>query len=342
MKILVVTYPNDLGSRTIEKNLCDFLEPVCDLQLFRFAAQDVERIDLIIDHRRNLWRRFQDTRKLRQAVKAAVRDGRTILFYNVSPALFSWGSWRNGKVYITMDWARKLFSVEAYGFGAIIAWIHRRIFQSCSGLLPMTDAMAGCLSHTYHVSATLIHRVPSLFDVDYFDPGEITSTDHIRVLYVGGDVTRKGGDLLYHAFVTRLRKQCTLTMVTNKEFAPCDGFRLCKGIRYGTPEHLELMRGHDIFVLPTHEDAGPQVIGEAAAAGLAVLTTRAALGAPHVIDNGVNGIISDTPEECLDALAELLNHPEKILQMRGASLVHMRKHFAREHIAAAYVDAMGH
>jgi glycosyltransferase involved in cell wall biosynthesis len=340
MKILVVTFPNDLGSRTIETNLCRFLAPVCDMQHFRFAAQDSERIDQKIDHRRNLSRRFQDALRLRRAVRAAVREGRKILFYNLSPAMFAWGSWHGGEAYITMDWARKLLSPEARGLNAAINWIHRKVFLSCSGLLPMTDAMASCLAADYKVPENLIRRVPSLFDVEHFDPGEITSSDRIRILYVGGDVKRKGGDLLYEAFRSRLKNSCTLTMVTNADFAPCEGFTLRKGIRYGTSEHLAVMRGHDIFILPTHEDAGPQVIGEAAAAGLVVLTTRFALGAPHVVNHGVSGFISDSAEACIEDLIYLVGEPEKIRQMRVESLRHMRTHFTKEVIATAYLAAM--
>jgi glycosyltransferase involved in cell wall biosynthesis len=204
----------------------------------------------------------------------------------------------------------------------------------------MTEAMAACLRRDYEVPAARVRCIPSLFDIEHFDPGEIVTMDRIRVLYVGGDVKRKGGDLLYDTFCSRLKELCMLTMVTNTDFQPCENFTLAQGIRYGTPEHLALMRGHDIFILPTHEDAGPQVIGEAAAAGLAVLTTRAALGAPHVIINGITGIISDTPEDCIEALADLLNHPEKIKPMREASLAHMRKHYAKEIIATAYLEAM--
>ena len=106
MKILVVTFPNDLGSRTIETNLCGFLEPVSDMKHFRFAAQDSDRIDQKIDNRRNIWHRIKDMLKLRSAVRSAVLEDRKILFYNVSPALFTLGSWRGGKIYITLDWAR--------------------------------------------------------------------------------------------------------------------------------------------------------------------------------------------------------------------------------------------
>jgi glycosyltransferase involved in cell wall biosynthesis len=340
IKILVVTFPNDLGSRTIETNLCRFLDPVCDMQHFRFAAQDSELIDHRIDQRRNLWHRLQDALKLRRAVRTAVLEGRKILFYNVSPALFTLGSWRGGQIYITLDWARRLFSPDLRGTAAITSWINRQILHACNGILPMTEAMAACLRRDYEVPAAQVRRVPSLFDIEYFDPGEIAVTGSVKVLYVGGDVKRKGGDLLYEAFRTRLNGLCTLTMVTNADFPPCENFTLRKGIRYSTPEHLAIMRGHDIFILPTHQDAGPQVIGEAAAAGLVVLTTRAARGAQHVINHGITGFISESPEDCIETLADLLNHPDKILSMRKASLTHMKKHYTKEIIATAYLQAM--
>ena len=100
------------------------------------------------------------------------------------------------------------------------------------------------------------------------------------------------------------------------------------------------MREHDIFILPTHQDVGPQVIGEAAAAGLSVLTTQFALGAPHVILDGVNGRITAPPELCIKALEDLVDHPDKIQQMRHASLEHMRKNFSRDVIASSYLNAM--
>jgi glycosyltransferase involved in cell wall biosynthesis len=340
VKILVVTFPADLGSRTIESNLCAFLGAVCDMRHFRFAAQDSEMIDIKFDHLRYLWYRLQDALKLRRAVRSAVLEGRKILFYNVSPALFTLGSWRGGKIYITLDWARRLFSPELKGAAALTSWINRRILHSCAGILPMTQAMATCLQRKYGVPSTRVHQVPSLFDVEHFDPGEIKAGEGIRVLYVGGDVKRKGGDLLYEAYSSRLKAKCSLTMVTNEDFPSCEGFTLRKGIRYGTPDHLAVMRGHDIFILPTHQDAGPQVIGEAAAAGLAVLTTKSALGAPHVINEGINGFISETPELCIKALEELLDHPEKIQQMRKESLAHMRRHYSRQVIASAYLKAM--
>jgi Glycosyl transferases group 1 len=218
--------------------------------------------------------------------------------------------------------------------------VHRRVLSSCKRILPMTSAMAVCLTNDYGVPEAKISRVPSLFDVDYFDPTEIVEHSGLRLLFVGGDVSRKGGDLLYNAFRDRLSGKCSLTMVTHAYFPPCKGLNIMSGIRYGTPEHLEIMRNHDIFVLPTRQDAGPQVIGEAAAAGLAVFTTKEALGAPHVVLDGVTGSIADTPDQCIGILESMIPRRQEILEMRRRSLEHMRSEFSAKAIESAFVDGM--
>lgn len=340
MKILVVTFPNDLGSRTIEANLVKIVSRFAEVRQFRFAAHDVDGIDRGIDNRRNLVRRFQDAFRLRKATRRAVADGFRILFYNVSPAMFAYGSWNGSQAFITMDWARRLLADKSRPDRDPMTAVHRRVIRASSGVLPMTTAMANCLRADYGVSDTQIFQVPSLFDVEHFDPGEIRLADDLRVLFVGGDLVRKGGDLLHRAFVERLHSKCTLTMVTNSPLPEAKGLRQVAGIRYGTAEHLDLMRSHDLFVLPTREDAGPQVIGEAASAGLAVFTTRLALGAPDVVENGVTGCISSSPEDCIKDLETCLDRPELIRQMRVKSLERMRKEYAPEAIAEAYKRAM--
>lgn len=340
MKVLFISLPNDLGSRTIETNLYKFISSECDVKLFRFAAHDANHIDYHISNKKNVLRRFQDSLKLRSEIKKAVKEKRKILFYNVSPALFSLGCWHHGEAYITMDWAGRLFDTPTSLARKLVSLIHEKIFQSCTGLLPMTAAMADCLEKKYRVPSSKIHLVPSLFDVEHFDPGEIKLEDKIRVLYVGGDVKRKGGDLLYKAFSQNLHNQCSLTMVTNHDFPHMPGFTLHKNIRYGNEEHRELMRNHDVFVLPTFMDSGPQVIGEAAAAGLAVITTRQALGAIHVVKEGINGFIAENPADCITKLAKLLHTPNIIINFRHESLKHMRSNYSKSMISSAYMKAL--
>lgn len=341
LKLLIVSLPNDLGSRTIESNLVRIVGSSCDAKLFRFAAQDSDQIDQHISNTKNICRRIQDAFKLRREVRKAAKEGRWILFYNVSPALFSLGSWRGTRVFITMDWASRLFGDPLPVHRRLLSLIHKWIFHKCDGLLPMTAAMGKCLENGYRVHADKISVVPSLFDVDYFDPGTISSPKGPpRVLYVGGDVERKGGLLLYEAFGKSLNSMCTLTMITNHDFPPIKGLSLEQGVKYGTDRHRSLMRDHDVFILPTFRDSGPQVIGEAAASGLAVLTTKQALGATHVVNDGVNGFIGEDPLDCIDKLRMLLPNHNLIRKMREASIEHMRSHYSRKIICESYLSAM--
>ena len=341
MKILLVTFPNDLGSRTIEENLSLFLSTKFDVRVFRFAAKEADRIDCRVNNLKSLLDRFQDAQALRLAVRAGVKEGRKVLFYNITTALFSYGCWRGGEVYITMDWMRRLTESQQNKPYGLVSRIHRQVLKSCAGLLPMTSAMAECLAEEYGVPTEQIHLVPSLFDVEALDPSEITpSQERIRLLFVGGDIIRKGGDLLYERFRDSLSNTCDLTMVTHHPFEPLSGMKLLNSVRYGTDQHRKIMQSHDILVLPTRQDSGPQVIGEAAAAGLAVFTTRFALGAPHVVRDKFNGCIANSPEQCLDRLAEIVNQPDIVTEMRRNSLMHMREHYSRKAIVSAYASAM--
>jgi glycosyltransferase involved in cell wall biosynthesis len=340
MKLLIVTFPNDLGSRTIEENLIKLIAVRCDCKIFRFAAHDCNEIDYKISHKKNILRRIQDALRLRKVVKKAIFDKRKILFYNVSPAFFSYGSWSKGEIYITMDWASLLFNDHVSILRKIISHIHKHIFKLSSGLLPMTQAMANCLQHKYDVSKSKIHLVPSLFDVTHFDPGYIRKSDRLRVLFIGGDIERKGGHLLYSAYKEYLHQYCNLTMVTNHDLPDLEGFKLVKNIRYGTKEHLSLMQEHDIFVLPTFRDSGPQAIGEAASAGLAVLTTEQALGSSHVVIHGKNGLIASDPIQCINELRELIKYPEKVFDMRQQSLLHMRSFYSKDQVFSSYYKAL--
>jgi|GEM_PF-1630184 len=340
LKLLIVTFPNDLGSRTIEANLVKFASQFADVRVFRFAAHDSSRIDKRLDNRRNFFRRIQDCLQLRSAVAAGVREGRKILFYNISPALFAYRAWGKGEAYITMDWARRLLADRKKPDFDPMTRIHRKVMEACKAILPMTDAMAECLRTQYRIEQNRIRQVPSLFDLGHFEPNKIELGSPIRLLFIGGDIVRKGGHILHSEFTKRLSGRCLLTMVTNAELPAVPGIKQVRGIRYGTVEHLEIMQNHDVLVLPTLEDAGPQVIGEAAAAGLAVFTTRYALGAPHVIQDGITGVIAEDAESCINRLADLIELPEQILIMRKKSLEWMQKHFSKEKITSRYHDAL--
>ncbi|MFM7370000.1 MAG: glycosyltransferase, partial [Sphaerospermopsis kisseleviana] len=60
--------------------------------------------------------------------------------------------------------------------------------------------------------------------------------------------------------------------------------------------------------MPTNCDSYPSVLGEAACAGLAILTTKNALGADEVIINGENDYICDSPIALFEKLKILIKN----------------------------------
>jgi glycosyltransferase involved in cell wall biosynthesis len=125
----------------------------------------------------------------------------------------------------------------------------------------------------------------------------------LRVLFVGGDFTRKGGDVLLDAFRRQPPGSCELDLVTATHLAPEPGVRVHAGLRPHSPELLALYASADVFVLPTRGDCLAVVLGEAMAACLPIITTP--VGAhPEAVEEGRSGFIVDVDD--VGALAHRL------------------------------------
>jgi glycosyltransferase involved in cell wall biosynthesis len=166
----------------------------------------------------------------------------------------------------------------------------------------------------YHVSADKVTVIP---------PGVTPSTwttaatdldggrEPVRILFVGGDLTRKGGDLLLQAF-QHLRGEAAsspdqidieLHLVTGTSVEAQPGVSLYRGLEPGSPALVDLYRQADIFCLPTRADCLPMVLSEAGAAGLAIISTDVA-AIPEIVRDGETGLI--VPADDIRALAQAL------------------------------------
>ncbi len=87
-----------------------------------------------------------------------------------------------------------------------------------------------------------------------------------RLLFVGNDFLRKGGDLMLDAFSRRLAACCSLTIVSNDPYLR--GLSLPAGVRWisglTTAEAVApLYAGHDLLLYPSRLDMFSHVIAEA-------------------------------------------------------------------------------
>jgi len=98
-------------------------------------------------------------------------------------------------------------------------------------------------------------------------------------------------------------------------------------------------RAMDVFVLPTHREGFPNVVLEASASGLAVITTQST-GARDAVLPEVTGLLIPprTPEAITEAALELIRDPEKRERMGEAGRAWVIEKFSRERVLGLAVD----
>ena len=317
-KNLFITFPVDFGNRTLESNLMKMFS--YEMDFFRFAGDHAEQAQKKkITLYESIFYRLKSAFSLRRRVSEISKKGGFILFQNLSPALFSYGTWKSSKAIIVLDWTRTLYS-EVYGDKIkkdFIFYAHKRIFNKCHKIMCWTDASINNIHHVYGIDKSKLFKVPAPFLIEKLSILPRETPIKPRVLFIGGDWLRKGGDVLLNAW-------------------EIEGVKIYTNIRYGTLEHKQIFEQNDILILPARFDAYPQVIGEAAAGGLAVVTTKFALGSPEIVLHGKSGYIAENPEESIDYLIELLNNTSKIDAFKKEGYNLMQNKFSLEEIRKQY------
>jgi alpha-maltose-1-phosphate synthase len=243
-----------------------------------------------------------------------------------------------------IDRARSAIEVRSYRPNA------RRdgeIFRAARLIVATSSWAAACVRAEYPDCTTEILAMPVPVQLDAFDPLWIderyqraaTAGYRPRLLFMGGDFYRKGGDILLSAWdAGHFGRQATLDVVTAY---PLDrlpaGVTLHTGVTAYSPEWRGLWQKADIFVLPTRDEAFGMVFQEAAAAGLPSVGTRIN-AIPELVEDGRNGLLVEPGnlEELRNALEELLASAERRRELgRNA-----REHAARTTDPSKYRAAL--
>ena len=346
-KLLLVTFPVDLGSTTFERRFITMFESCVglDLEIYRFAVNQNHvhaKSIFTLDYLKKFWGRTVESRQLQKVIARATAENRKILFNGISPAMFAYPATHHESSYIVTDWTRKLFA-PIWGHSGSPFWltfIHKKVLNAQKYVFGVTDPVVRQIANDYEVPATKVKKLklPFASDLKLFSPGESRHDNEIRILFVGGDFHRKGGDVLLDWFNKNRRQNLRMTMLTRKSENAHSNVSFVSNVQYGEQKHTEIFREHDILVLPTKCDAYPSVIGEAACAGLAVLTTKHALGASEVISNGLNGYIAESQQDLLLALDNLIQSESTIERMKKNSRKIMEEKFEERLVANEYIN----
>jgi glycosyltransferase involved in cell wall biosynthesis len=152
----------------------------------------------------------------------------------------------------------------------------------------------------------------------------------LRILFVGGDFYRKGGEVLVQCAAS-MQREWTVDIVTGGAVPSAEGLSnvgIQRVLKAGSPELLALYRKADIFTLPTLGDCSPWVIVEAMAMQLPVVATRVG-GIPEVVIHGETGLLipPNSPEALAEAIRELGKDPARRRAMGIAGRRRVEQYF---------------
>lgn len=260
----------------------------------------------------------------RAAVRKRLRHGRLdALFVHTQTASLLLGRvMRAVPTIVSLDATPKNFDAvgDWYGHRRGIAAvenaktaIHGRVLRAAEELVVWCRWAADSLVSDYGIAPQRIHVIPPGVDLDLFHPASRRAPDGpVRVLFVGGDFRRKGGNDLLTAMTMVDAAEIDIVTADPQIQVP-DGVtcRIHRGLAPQSDELLRLYANADMFALPSRSDCLPQALAEAAASGLPIVTTR--VGAmTEIVADGTNGLVVEPgqPHAIAAALRTLTMNPE--------------------------------
>lgn len=160
-------------------------------------------------------------------------------------------------------------------------WANERCYRRAEHCVTWSEWAKASLVDDYGVPAHKVTVIAPGVDVDMWSRpsalGERSEGGPLRVLFVGGDLRRKGGDLLL-SVADDLRRDPSIPefevhLCSTAEVEDQPGVVIHRGLTANSPELIEQYHLADIFCLPTLGDCLPMVLAEAGAAGLPLVST---------------------------------------------------------------------
>jgi glycosyltransferase involved in cell wall biosynthesis len=259
---------------------------------------------------------------------------------------------------LATDWLRRIPSVvsldatpwqydelgQFYRHGRSPLWLervkwqlNRDCFRAARGLVTWSHWAKRGLVADYEVPADKVTVIPpGVNSAEWARPRTRTRHDGpIKILFVGGNLERKGGKLLLEAFRAVRPLGAELHMVTHDALPLEPGLFGYRRMQPNSDALKQLFHDCDVFCLPSYGDCLPMVLSEAGAAGLPSVATP--VGAiPEVVRDGETGMLIPVGDATAltDALRRLVLDGALRLRMgeRAADLV-AREYDARRNAA---------
>jgi glycosyltransferase involved in cell wall biosynthesis len=225
-------------------------------------------------------------------------DADVCVFNTQVPAVIGGRVARSRPYVLCSDVTPRQYDAMAAGYGhrpdrpGPVGWTkdrwNRRVMRRAAAHAPWSSWVRDSLVADYGVDPDLIHVIPPGIDVAAWSPAPHDGRGPLRILFVGGEFVRKGGDVLLAA-IEALGGDVEATVVTRSDIPRHPQVTAVHGLNSNDARLRELFATSDVFVLPSRSETFGIAALEAAAAGLPVVASAVGGLADLVVD-GVTGL----------------------------------------------------
>ncbi|MCC7363136.1 MAG: glycosyltransferase family 4 protein [Dehalococcoidia bacterium] len=192
----------------------------------------------------------------------------------------------------------------------------RLLWRATDLFLPWSNWAAASLARQ-GVPESRIHVLPPGVDLKAWQPRDRaarTAGQPLKVLFVGGDFHRKGGDMLIEVVRSRFQGMVEAHVVTTAAVESGGGIFVHRATP-NSPELRALYASADLFVMPSRAECFGIATVEALASGLPAIVGDVG-GAPDIVEEGLHGWrIEPAPAALAAALQRALDQRESLPAM---------------------------
>ncbi len=292
-----------LGHRSYFQNLRRFIDPS--------ELVDVNWVNVTYKQSKTIWNHIPLLpEKLRGPIigRAQARQGLrekpadVALFNTQVPAVLGGRMVRQQPYVICTDITPIQYDQMGHHYGhqpdrvGFIRWyknhVNRGLFQKADRILSWSNWVRDSLIHDYDILPERIEVLPPGVDLEIWQPKPRAHNDGdpLRVLFIGGDFYRKGGEDLLTAVNMLPAGSVELVLVTRSPIPADEHITVYNDMRPNSPELIALSQSCDLFVIPTKAEAFGIAAVEAGALGLPVIATAVG-GLVDTVADGETGFL---------------------------------------------------
>ena len=180
--------------------------------------------------------------------------------------------------------------------------VNQHVFSGAWSCVAWSSWTAQSIMEDYGVEPDRVNVIPPGVDTSRLHPSD-RADGPVRILFVGGEFERKGGDLLLRAFA-QLPGDPELVLVTKSKVPRADRVTVISDLAPNDDRLIELFRTSDIFALPSRAETFGIAAVEASAAALPVVATNIG-GLSDIVVDGETGLL--LPVADVSAVTTALN-----------------------------------